>query len=182
MTSHDPSSLTNVPAADQPRPPLRLRLSRTPGRAALDGGWWPRSRDIDVEVAELVDQFPVAIGRVVRVLYSRPDWDTQPRKVRVARGVVKTGSFPRDDTHMIVLSMSTRTQVRLLVVPPEQPMGEQALALAADPSSRSSAAEILAAGAADEEGGDADDLWTDDGGSWWRQEDGPPSYRRGGSR
>jgi hypothetical protein len=166
MTSHDTSLIPNLLGANQPRQPLRLRLSESPGRATLDGAWWPQSRDIEVELADLIDRFPAVIGRVYRVLYSRPDWDTQPRSVRVARGRVKTGSFPRDDTHMLVLSMSTRTQLRLLVVPYDQPMGEQAMALAAASSNRSSAAEILAAYALDEEVGDAQDHWIDDGGSW----------------
>lgn len=178
MTSHSTSLIPNILGSNQPRQPLRLQLSGSPGRATLDGAWWPQSRDLEVELAELVDRFPAVIGRVHRALYSRPDWDTQPRSVRVARGRVKTGSFPGDDTHMLVLSMSTRTQLRLLVVPYDQPMGEQAMLLAADPSNRSSASEILAAYALDEEVGEAQDYWTDDGGSWWRHEDGPPSFRR----
>ncbi len=183
MTSHDTSLVTDVPGTDQPRRPLRLRLSGSPGQATLDGGWWPRTRDIDVELADLVDGFPPAFGGVNRALYSRPDWDTQPRSVRVGRGRLKTGSFPRDDTHMVVLSMSTRTQLRLLVVPPDQPHGEQAVALATDPSNRLSAAEILAACASEEEEtSEGRDHWTDDGGSWWRHEDGPPSHRQGSPR
>jgi hypothetical protein len=73
----------------------------------------------------MIDRFPAVAGRVHRVLHSRPDCDTQPRSVRVARGRAKTGSFPRDDTHMLVLSMSTLTQVRLLVVPHDQPRGSR---------------------------------------------------------
>ena len=178
MTSQSTSLIPNLLGTNQPRQPLRLRLSGSPGRATLDGGWWPQSRDTEVELADLIDRFPALAGRVDRVLYSRPDWDGRPRSVRVARGRVKTGSFPRDDTHMLVLSMSTRTQLRLLVVPHDQSMGERAMALASDPSNRSSAAEILAACASDVEVGEGRDHWTDDGGSWWRDDDGPPSFRR----
>ena len=178
MTSQSTSPLPNTPATYQPREPLRLHLSESPGLGTLDGGWWPQSRDIDFELADLVDHFPPDIGRVNRALYSRPDWDTQPRGVRVARGRLKTGSFPSDDTHMIVLSMSTHTSLRLLVVPPDHPLGEQALRVAADPSNRWSTAHILAAGALDDEDGEGDGHWTDEGGSWWlRAEAGPPSFR-----
>lgn len=182
MTSHDTSLVPDIPGTYPLRRPLRLQLSGAPGETVLDGGWWPQSRDIDIELADLVDRFPAATGRVARVLYSRPDWDTQPHSVRVTRGRLKTGSFPRDNTHMIVLSMSTGNQLRLLVVPPDHPTGQRVMALAADPSNRSSPPEILAACASDEEQGRHQDHWTDDGGSWWRQEDGPPSYRSGSPR
>ncbi len=167
MTSHDISPVPAPSGAFQPRRPLRLLLSASPGRrAALDGGWWPHSRDIDVELADLVDQFPAAAGRVARALYSRPDWDTKPRSVRVARGTLKTGSFPKDDTHVIELSMSAGTRLRLLVVPPDQPRGRQAMARAADPSNHSSATDVLRAFAGEEEHGEGYDHWTDDGGSF----------------
>ena len=91
------------------------------------------------------------------VLYSRPDWDTQPHRVVVARGPLKAGSFPRDDTHMMMLRMSTRTDLRLLVVPPGHPTGDQAMRLAADPANRWSTTQILAAGAFDDEHGEDGD-------------------------
>lgn len=160
MTSQ-PAPVFHDPDTSPPRHPLRLQLAELPGRAALDGGWWPQSRDIDVELADLVDRFPAVIGRVDRALYSRPDWDTQPRSIRVARGRLKTGSFPRDDTHLMILSMSTQTQLRLLVVPPEHPMGQQAMATAAHPLNRSSAAQILASGPLEEDTAKSDGVRTD---------------------
>jgi hypothetical protein len=36
------------------------------------------TRDIDTELADLMDHFPVGAGQGDRVLYSRPDWDTWP--------------------------------------------------------------------------------------------------------
>ncbi len=180
MTSHTVPAPAPIPAA------LRLALSTAPGTATLDGGWWPWSRDLGVELADLVDHFPAELGRVHRVVFSRPDWDTVPRAVPVARGRVKTGSFPSDDSHMILLRMSTRTDLRILVVPPGHPVGKQAISIAADPANRWSPAQILAAGPFDEHDdlGDkdakeaADDHWTDEGGSWWASpEMGPPSYR-----
>ena len=177
MTSQT-SPVADDPGSSTLRHPLRLQLFSPPGRAAFDGGWWPQSRDIDIELAELVDRFPAAIGRVDRALYSRPDWDTQPRNVRVARGTLKTGSFPRDDTHLMILSMSTHTRLSLLVVPPDHPTGQRAMAMAADPSNRLSAAEILASGSGKAAAAEGDLIWTDDGGNWWG-EGGPPSFRPG---
>ncbi len=164
MTSHSTPSTLNAPDVYLPRDLLRLQLSRSPGQGTLDGGWWPQSRDIEVELADLVDHLPAVIGRVDRALYSRPDWDTQPHSVPVARGRLKTGSFPSDDTHVIVLSLSSGTHLRLLVVPPDHPLGDRAMMIAADPSNRWPTARILAAVAFDN-GSEGVDHWTDDGGS-----------------
>ncbi|HEX6246682.1 MAG TPA: DUF5994 family protein [Nocardioidaceae bacterium] len=177
MTSPDTFLIPEAPDSRPPRRPLRLQLSGAPGHAVLDGGWWPHSREIDIELADLVDQFPEGTGCVARALYSRPDWDGQPHRIRVTRGWLKTGSFPGDNTRMVVLTMATGEQLRLLVVPPGHPTGQRAMTLASDPSNRWSAREVLAVCALDEEQGGGQDHWTDAGGSWWRHEDGPPSYR-----
>lgn len=100
---------------------LRLALHETSGR--LDGVWWPRSRVLAVEAVELIDRFPSSAGRINRLLFSRPDWDDGTadgqglRRIQAARGPVKVGSFPRDDTHVMVLSMADGRRLRLVVVP-----------------------------------------------------------------
>ncbi len=71
-----------------------------------------------MELADLVDHFPVECGRVVRALFSPPDWDPAPRRIPVEGGYIKVGSFPRDDTHLIELKTSDRTVLHVLVVPP----------------------------------------------------------------
>lgn len=145
-------------------PTLRLRLSPTPGKGPLDGGWWPRSKDLEVELADLVDHFPSEAGRVARALFSRPDWVTQPRRIKVARGFLKAGSFPSDDTHLMLLRLSAGEELRLLVVPPEaaRDVGRDLLTHAASPSNRRSGSELLARA---REGAfvDGSDRWSDDG-------------------
>jgi hypothetical protein len=69
-----PTHLLPIPptsAAD--RVPLRLQLDQPTGGGALDGSWWPQSRDLSLELADLVDNFPSALGEVHRVVISRPD-------------------------------------------------------------------------------------------------------------
>jgi len=62
-------------------------------------------------------------GRINRLLFSRPDWDDGVvdgrglRRIHAARGPVKVGSFPSDDTHQMVLTMASGARMRLLVVP-----------------------------------------------------------------
>jgi hypothetical protein len=111
-----------VAGASSDTDPLRLRLAESPSAGRLDGAWWPRSRDLHVEVRQLVDHFPVAVGRINRLLYSRPDWDDAVvdgrgvRKVACTRGPVKVGSFPGDDTRSMVLTMADGHRIRLQVV------------------------------------------------------------------
>jgi hypothetical protein len=103
---------------------LRLRLDPVGRSGPLDGAWWPHSRDLAVEATRLVDDFPDGVGRVSRLVFSTPDWDQpgdgpHPRRLQTARGTVKIGTFPRDDTHVVVLTLSTHQRVVVLVVPPD---------------------------------------------------------------
>lgn len=129
------------------RVPLRVALADESSHDTLDGGWWPQSRDLAVELADLVDHFPEGRPRIVRVLYSPPDWENPPRRVQVAGGWVKTGAFPRDDTHLVLLTTATsdRRVLRLLVVPPglTAGQGDEALLAAASRGNDRPAADLL---------------------------------------
>lgn len=181
MTSH-PASLTADGLEHAPRQPVRLELSPSPGRSPVDGGWWPQTRDLDVELADLVDNFPVGMGTVSRALYSRPDWNTHPRTVATLRRRIRTGFFPRDDTHLLLVGMSTGTSIRLLVVPPEHPSGQRAMGRAAHPANRLTATQLLFASVEPEDQDDlSTDQWNDTGGNWW-QGTRAPSFRRATAR
>jgi hypothetical protein len=155
-------------------------MGEHPGRDRLDGAWWPQSRDLAVEVADLVDHFPLAYGRVVRALYSPPDWDSRPRRIPASGRDVKVGCFPRDDTHQIDLTMSDRTVLRMLVVPPglSADQGEEAMLAAATPGNDQTAGSLLDTAT---EFADVDpaDHWRDDGGAWWHPHPIAPSFRAG---
>jgi hypothetical protein len=168
---------SNVPTLAA-RTPLRLRMTGHPGRSRLDGGWWPQCRDLAVELSDLVDNFPSDRGRIVRVIFSPPDWDTSPRRVPVASGHVEIDSSARDNSHVVVLEMSDESLVRLLVVPPDMSTydGEEALLAAATPHGAHSATSILATVAEAEEV-DPFDHWNDEGGSWWGPDQVAPSFR-----
>lgn len=140
------TSTVPIPADDRSaRVPLRLRMVEHTGRDRLDGGWWPQSRDLAVELADLVEHLPPQYGRVVRAVYSPPDWDDSPRRVPVPRGYVKVGSFPRDDTHVIQLKTYDHQVLRVLVVPPEftADQGDEAMLAAASPGNTHPAGELL---------------------------------------
>lgn len=147
------------------RVPLRLRLAAADPHNNVDGGWWPQSRDLAVELADLVDHYPGDGARVARALFSPPDWDPAPRRVPVARGYVKVGSFPQDDTHLLTIAMSDRTRLRILVIPPDftEAQGEEALLAASTRRNQHSAVELLAE-VSNQPVVDPFDHWDDDGG------------------
>jgi hypothetical protein len=159
-TPTDP--LTSAPGTD--RVPLRLRLNETIGDGASDGYWWPQSRDLSLELADLVDNLPIALGEIRRVVVSRRDWDTAPHRVRVARGLLKVGSSPGNAHHQVWLRTSTRRLMRLSVTAPENSVR---------PRSAPHATEVHD----DEDGDQGGSYWTDDGECWWHPHAVAPSER-----
>jgi hypothetical protein len=127
------------------RRPLRLRLSPSIGRGVLDGAWWPYSRDLATEAVDLVDHFPASFDRICRLVYSTPDWEPFPRRVKAAKVFVSLGSFPRDDTYLVLLKSVASRVLQLLVVPPDwdDRAARHAMRIAALPSNVKSAATIL---------------------------------------
>jgi hypothetical protein len=124
---------------------LRLRLASPDASGSLDGGWWPRSRDLAVELPDLIANFPPEAGRIVRALISPPDWEESPRRIPLRRGgIAKVGSFPRDDTHVVHLNTAAHT---VLVVPPNSDDAQGAALLdAAGAGNRAKAVKLLEAG------------------------------------
>ncbi|TNM41892.1 hypothetical protein FHP29_07920 [Nocardioides albidus] len=157
---------------------LRLRMGRAGGADRLDGGWWPRSRDLAVELADLVDHFPAEHGRIVRALVFTADWDAPPPdRVPVAGGSVEAGPLDADLPHTIELTTADGSVLRVLVVPPDlsEDQGDEALLAAATPGNAHSATDLLAL-VTEHPDVDPADHWTDDGGSWWGERR-APSFR-----
>ena len=121
----------------RPSTTLRLRLAADPLSGYLDGAWWPHSRDPEVELADLVDHFPT-----------------------------KGGHIRRDDTHVVLLSLSTGVELKLLVVPPDTAArsAQRVMAQAAAPGNRRSGPELLSKARSDPNT-DAVGHWFDDGGA-----------------
>lgn len=152
---------SRVHAAAPTREPLRLRMSDHPGADVMDGGWWPQSRDLVVELVDLADHFPAALGRIQHAIYSPPDWDSTPRRVRAAHGYVVVDALEQDDTHLMLLRTSQRMTLRVLVVPPEFSDGQGAEAmLAASTSGYAHSAGSLLETVTNELDVDPRDHWT----------------------
>ncbi|MBT2423905.1 hypothetical protein J7F01_30895 [Streptomyces sp. ISL-22] len=95
-----------------------LRLETTQSREAnLDGAWWPRSRDVGVELPGLIHVLTGHLGPITRVGLDATAWDELPTRLIIDDQVVHIDSFPiGDDT--ILITRGERDYFSLLVVPP----------------------------------------------------------------
>jgi len=155
-------------ASIRDRKPLRLQLNDAMGDGTQDGTWWPRSRDPNIELPDLVDRFPQHFGQIHHIIIARPDWDTAPRQVRVYRGLLEVDPYEHETAERVLLSMSTRRKIALVVAPPEGP-----------PSGETGAPPTLSmpTSISEDEDPDAVLLWTDAGDTWWEYQSGAPSLR-----
>ena len=127
---------------------VSLRDDAGTGGSGFDGAWFPRSRDLAVEVPELVAALARRGVRVERFTYPQDPWLPAPRKVVVDGRVVRTGSFTHMDPNLVCLSWAGgNRRADLLVVPPETDVvtGARALRLCTRRGLPSSPQMVLAA-------------------------------------
>ncbi|MGW8332788.1 DUF5994 family protein [Streptomyces sp. NPDC055897] len=128
LSSHE----TGAPSA------ARVALKGGDGsRGLLDGAWWPRSRDLAVELPALIGLLDPLWGRVTRIAVNPRYWPVVPRKVPVRGHVVKVGWFKAEqDPHKLLLLSNTVGRWDLLVIPPDTPAASAArlMAAASDPA------------------------------------------------
>lgn len=97
----------------------RLALRpRTANYQGPHGAWWPQNRMLSDQLRYLFNLWPSGEERISRILYSPPDWDDRPHSVQVTGRRIKTGSFPRDDTHELTLVMHDGKRRFITVIPP----------------------------------------------------------------
>ncbi|MFJ3226111.1 DUF5994 family protein [Streptomyces sp. NPDC086783] len=111
------TALQPLPA--QPVARLRLAPPSTSPRP-IDGAWWPRSRDLLVELPLLLGGLPAAWGQITGVTVNNAMWSAGPGRMLVANHVVRlrrsAGSYGR---HTVCLLSPGHGRWDLLVVPPE---------------------------------------------------------------
>ncbi|MFD9126004.1 DUF5994 family protein [Kitasatospora sp. NPDC059571] len=149
MTATFDRATTPVP----PEPTLRLSLAPAGVRAGrLDGAWWPRSRDLLLELPSLAAELDQRWGRVTRITVNPAQWPVVPRRIPVEGHVVHAGWFTvEQDEHMIMVCSYAPRRLNLLVVPPSTDRARAArlMSLAADPVNTRTAGALIAAEAAD---------------------------------
>ena len=87
---------------------VSLRDDAGSGNAAFDGAWFPRSRDLAVEVPELIAELDRRGVRVERFTYPLDPWQPAPRKLVVLGRTVRTGGFRSMDPHIVCLTWGSR--------------------------------------------------------------------------
>jgi hypothetical protein len=117
-----------ITAADRD---VRLKLKpKAPTTGFVDGGWWPRSRDLEEEMPALIARLTVRLGSVECVSYNLAEWHTTPRKITADGEVVRLAGY-RTQHHATIDVIGANQRLTLLVVPPEtQPQPAHAALLA----------------------------------------------------
>jgi len=99
---------------------VSLRDGAGDGNSAFDGAWFPRGRDLDVELPELIAELERRGVRIERFTYSLEAWEPAPRKLVLRDRVVRTGGFRSMDPLVVCLTWNGGSRrADLLVVPPE---------------------------------------------------------------
>jgi hypothetical protein len=127
---------------------VRLRGDGTTAETAFDGAWWPRSRDLAVELPELVAALELLGVRIERFTHPRQPWETlPPRKVTVNGRLVRTGAFGTMHPQLVSLTAEGGRRIDLLVVPPEADAltGVRALRMSGQRDERNTPQYVLAA-------------------------------------
>ena len=124
-----------------------LRLETTQSRqGVLDGAWWPRTRDIEIELPALIDVLTEHLGPITRVGLDAAAWDGLPTRLVIDGRVVHLDSDPvGDDT--VLITRGAGDLFVLLMVPPDATAdaAREAMARAVRADNISQAAEILIA-------------------------------------
>lgn len=118
----------------------------TPGPGPLDGAWWPRSRDLTLEVPPLIAALEPVWGRVTRVTVNPMHWPVIPKKVQLPDRVVRVGWFgPEQDPNKLLLLSYRIGRWDLLVIPPQTPYDTavRLLAAASDPTNVRTASVLM---------------------------------------
>lgn len=97
----------------------RFAYRATHDRLLPDAAWWPRNRSLSDQLPALVSWWPARGGHISRILYSPPDWDDRPREVNVGDRPMKTGCFPRDDTHLVTLTLANGEHRTVRIIQPD---------------------------------------------------------------
>jgi hypothetical protein len=99
---------------------VRVRLDPEPSReTVLDGGWWPRSTDLMVELPQLIAALS-GRGEITHALLNSADWDLpHERRLSAGRKGVRLGFYSSQPAGLITLmSDFGRDRFDLVVVPP----------------------------------------------------------------
>lgn len=109
----------------------RISVRDSPLRGSVvDGGWWPRSMNLTVELPRLLTRLWGDEPTDVRVAYHLGMWPAAPRKIFIGNRMIRLGGFVHQDPLVISLSGAVSgRRLDLLVINPATPPEVAARAL-----------------------------------------------------
>ncbi|MCX4804947.1 DUF5994 family protein [Streptomyces sp. NBC_01214] len=135
-----------------------LRLETTQSRQGLlDGAWWPRSRDVTIELPALITALTAHLGPITRVGLDTSAWQDVPTRLVIDGRVVHLDADPvGDDT--VLVTRGHNDHFALLVVPPDTTAdaAREAMARAVRADNITQATQILIATTPEPEDGAAE--------------------------
>ncbi|WP_448625306.1 DUF5994 family protein [Geodermatophilus sp. URMC 64] len=114
--------------------------------SALDGAWWPRSRNLTRELPPLVEELHRRGIRVTRVAYNPDAWELATRRLQAGGRIIRLGWFRGVDRQLLNLTADVGPgRVDLLVVPPETTaaVAQRAFSAATDRANRDTPTALL---------------------------------------
>jgi uncharacterized protein DUF5994 len=112
-------------------PAVRLRLNPTLSSwSALDGGWWPRSRDAGAELPGLVAGLDSRFGVIIRAMLNMDVWDDNPRRLVAGPRRIHMGWYHTMAADRIYVVNTEGERFALLVVAPEATEESAGIAMA----------------------------------------------------
>jgi hypothetical protein len=137
------AALPGSPAAGGPQARLELKPDG-PRTGSVDGGWWPRSRNLEEQLPALLAALRERLGRVESVSYHLGDWEPAPRRVSVGGVTVRLAGYRFQRSGTIDVIARDR-RLTLLVIGPEQTeqLAHQALTVSAQQSNADDVATLL---------------------------------------
>ncbi|MFB0631461.1 DUF5994 family protein [Streptomyces sp. AB3(2024)] len=135
-----------------------LRLETTRSREGLlDGAWWPRSRDVTIELPALITALTAHLGPITRVGLDTSAWRDVPTRLVIDGQVVHLDADPvGDDT--VLVTRGHNDHFALLMVPPDTTAdaAREAMARAVRADNVTQATQILIATTPEPEDGAAE--------------------------
>jgi hypothetical protein len=140
---------------------LKPRASAT---GAVDGGWWPRSRDLAAEVPALLTALTDRLGNVEGVSYNLDDWGPTPRKVTIGGARVRLAGYRTQHRDTVDVHSSGQLVTLLVVAPEAAAPAARSMLQAAGHRSNIDGIETLLRTSPDHSADSGDERWETDGG------------------
>jgi hypothetical protein len=131
MTSDHTTNPQRVDAHSVATGDCLARLSLKPSSSvtgAVDGAWWPRSRDPAIELRALIEEFGTRRTPVRGIALTRVGWDSAPRRIRLASGRKVAVDWSQTG-HIIRIIDTNYQRIDLLIIPVDTTPASADLAL-----------------------------------------------------